>query len=55
MVRSRPEMKDTHVGAPMKTIQVDSSLGKLHRMATIVEALVAKFIPPKSTEEKTAA
>lgn len=28
-----------HVGAPMKVIQVDASLGKVHRMATIVEAL----------------
>jgi hypothetical protein len=35
-----------HVGAPMRVIQVDGALGKIHRMATIVEALGGKLYSP---------
>ena len=40
-----------HVGAPMKVIQVDSALGKIHRMATIVEALGGRIYSPMPSKE----
>lgn len=35
-----------HVGAPMQVIKVDNALGKIHRMATIVEALGGNLYLP---------
>lgn len=44
----------THVGAPMKVIKVDPALGKIHRMATIVEALGGKVYSSKEAPEAEA-
>lgn len=41
----------THVGAPVKVIKVDPALGKIHRMATIVEALGGKVYSSSEAPE----